>query len=341
MSHKRRFTTVAVALACSLAFPVGAATALPVVPDDLPVFPQVTEQPQITVTFEDGTPVDGRTVHRGDVLLVHGTGFDPGANRGGFVLPVPPGTPNGVYVLYSALPEHWEPSKGVPGEARDHPHDKMAWVITDEALAAIPTAPVNMHRSIARVAQPMQDDGTFTARIVVDPPAETPGDRWGVYVYPGAGSTNSAEEFFVPLPFSPEPGANTPAPVSADLIFDAATIVDVAEAAGGGVRGRNGAQVGGSQIGDSQVAFTRDEDRGDGIVRYRGTAIATARFNTVDVAFADPWLERRGDGVVLTALVSTGPDVGVDHMQRRDIVRLGDAATGRHETPIGPIEIRR
>lgn len=335
MSRSRRFALVA-ALACGLTLPAGVATALPVVPDDLPVFPQSAEQPAITVTWEDGTPVGGRSVRRGDVLFVHGSGFDPGANRGGFVLPVPPGVPNGVYALYSALPEHWEPSAGAPADARDHPHDRMAWVITDDALASIPKAPIDMHRSIARVAQPMGDDGTFTARVVVDPPAETPGDRWGVYVYPGAGSTNAAEEFFVPIPFSSEPGPNTPAPASPDLVLDAATIVEVAHAAGGGVRGRNGAQVDGSQ-----VAFTLDDDHGDGVVRYRGTAIGTARFNTVDVAFADPWLEPRADGVVLTALVSTGHDVGVDEMRRRDIVRLDGTGPGRHDSPIGPVEIRR
>lgn len=30
--------------------------ATPVIPDDLPIFPTVTENPQISVTFEDGTP---------------------------------------------------------------------------------------------------------------------------------------------------------------------------------------------------------------------------------------------------------------------------------------------
>ncbi|HJC60154.1 MAG TPA: HtaA protein, partial [Candidatus Dietzia intestinigallinarum] len=38
-------------------------------PDDLPFFPAVQENPQITVTTEDGRPVDGLTVHRGDILL--------------------------------------------------------------------------------------------------------------------------------------------------------------------------------------------------------------------------------------------------------------------------------
>lgn len=97
----------------------------PVVPDDLPIFPKVTENPQISVTFEDGTPVDGATVHRGDVLLVHGTGFSPKANQGGFPFPVPPGVPNGLYALYGAFPH-----TGSPARAQIHlaaPTHTIAW----------------------------------------------------------------------------------------------------------------------------------------------------------------------------------------------------------------------
>ena len=93
----------------------------PVIPDDLPLFPKVTENPQVSVTFEDGTPVDGATVHRGDVLLVHGTGFSPEANQGGFPLPVPPGVPNGLYALYGAFPAHWKPSEGADPSTRTPP----------------------------------------------------------------------------------------------------------------------------------------------------------------------------------------------------------------------------
>ena len=74
----------------------GTALAAANVPDNLPFFPQVKENTKITVTTEDGQPAEGITVHRGDVLLVHGSGFSPDANRGGFPLPIPPGTPNGV-----------------------------------------------------------------------------------------------------------------------------------------------------------------------------------------------------------------------------------------------------
>ncbi|WP_414121458.1 HtaA protein [Corynebacterium nuruki] len=296
-----------------------ASAAMPTVPDTLPVFPEVSEDPQITVTREDGTPVTGETpVHRGDVLLVHGTGFSPEANRGGFVMPVPPGTANGVYVLYSGFGEAWRPSEGAPGEARTHPHDQLAWVLPDASLAALPTVPVDMRAPIAREAQPMAADGTFTARLVVDPPAETPGDRFGVYVYPAAGSVNAAEEIYVPVPFSTEPGPNTPAPASPDLVLDASAVARVADMAQGGLTGRDGAVV----LDDGRVGFTADGTVGEAgnTERYRGTVHATARFSLADVALRDPWIETRDDGTrVLTAEVSDSWNSATDAMHRVDL----------------------
>lgn len=297
-----------------------ASAAMPTVPGSLPLFPEVTENPQITVTREDGTPVTGETpVHRGDVLLVHGNGFSPEANRGGFVMPVPPGTANGVYVLYSGFGETWRPSEGAPGEARTHPHDQLAWVLPDDSLAALPTAPVDMRTPIAREAQRMEDDGTFTARLTVDPPAETPGDRFGVYVYPAAGSVNAAEEIYVPVPFSTGPGPNTPAPASPDLVLDADLVARAAEAAQGGLKGRDGAVV----LDDGRVGFTADGSVGS-TERYRGTVHATARFSLVDVALRDPWIETRADGTrVLTAEVSDSWNSSTDAMRRVDLGPAG------------------
>jgi hypothetical protein len=305
--------------ALSLSAAPAATAAMPTVPDTLPVFPSVTENPQVTVTRDDGTPVTAETpVHRGDVLLVHGTGFSPEANRGGFVMPVPPGTPNGVYVLYSGFGEAWRPSEGAPGEARTHPHDRLAWVLPDASLAALPATPVDLRTPVARGAQPMAEDGTFTARLVVDPPAETPGDRYGVYVYPAAGSVNAAEEIYVPVPFSAGPGPNTPAPASPDLVLDASVVSRIADAAQGGLTGRDGAVV----LDDGRVGFTADGPAGTAgsTERYRGTVHATARFSLADVALRDPWIETRSDGTrVLTAEVSDSYNAATDAMHRVDL----------------------
>lgn len=287
----------------------------PVIPDDLPLFPKVTENPQVSVTFEDGTPVDGATVHRGDVLLVHGTGFSPEANQGGFPLPVPPGVPNGLYALYGAFPAHWKPSEGADPSTRTHPHDRMAWVMPEGTLDSIPAGAIDMRRSIARQEQRMNADGSFTARIVVDPPETTPGDNWGVYVYPGAGSINAAEELYIPLNYSPEPGPNTPAPPQPDLLLDAEVAFRFAEITKGGVNAKNGA----TKVDAHHVAFTRDAaaETGDGVRKYKGTVITTARFTLAEVAVADPWLIPQPDGsYLITGLISRSYNVGADEMVR-------------------------
>ena len=230
------FSTILFTVCATVAVPLVAAaeTRMPTIPDNN----QAQEHTRITVTTESGEPVTG-PVHRGDVLLVHGSGFDPQANKGGFPIPVPHGTPNGVFVVYSAFPEWWKPSENAPESHRKHPHDRgIAWMMPAGTLESIPSA---FRRSIARQTQTMNPDGTFTARLVVDPPAQTPGDRWGVYVYAGAGSVNPAEETFVPIPFSSDPGPNTPPAATPDFTIDAATVTQVAHAAGGNVSTKNGA----------------------------------------------------------------------------------------------------
>ena len=333
----RSFTALPLALAVVVAA-APAAAAMPVVPDNLPIFPQVNESPQIRVTDEQGRSIEGKTMHRGDVLLVHGSGFDPNANRGGFVLPVPPGVPNGLFVLYGAFPEHWKPSEGVPGSVRTHPHDRMAWVMPAGTLDSIPAGSVDMRRSIARQAQAMNADGTFTARVVVDPPANTTGDKWGIYVYPGAGSVDARQEFFVPIPYSPDAGPNTPAAATPDLLIDAAAVQQLAKNTRGGVNPTNGA----AKQGADRLSFSRDKasETADGVRHYRGTVTVSARFNMVEVAVADPWLEPRDDGTwAVTALVSTAHNVGKDSMQRREIGRIPKDAQGPIALKAGTVQL--
>lgn len=281
------------------------------IPDDLPFFPETEENPSVTVTMEDGSPITG-PVHRGDVLLVHGEGFDPNANQGGFPLPVPPGTPNGVWVLYSAFPDQWKPSEGAPAESRTHPHNRMAWVMPEGTLEAIPSWPVDMQRTIAREAQTMNEDGTFTARVEVNPPEETPGDNWGIYVYAAGGSVNAAEEIYVPIEYSAEPGPNTPADPTHDLNVSASWLEQVTDLVKGSITTTGGADY----TDDGMVTFSRAADQGDGIRRYEGTVNPTAKYNIVDVAVRDPWLVPLGNDLwEVTAEVSKG-NVGADEMVR-------------------------
>ncbi|MDO4928185.1 MAG: HtaA protein [Corynebacterium sp.] len=310
------------------------ALAAPTIPDNLPIFSgqDVAENPQVSVTDEQGNPIT-RPVQRGDVLIVHGTGFNAEANKGGFPFPVPAGQPNGVYVLYGAFPDQWRPSEGAPGNTRTHPHDRMSWVISDAALAQVPQAPLNMQRTISRVSDPMAADGSFTARIVVDPPAETTGDNWGVYVYPAAGSINAAEEIYIPLAYDPTPGPNTPAEPTVDLSTDASPWAQVADAAGGSLQATDGALLDDANT----LSFSRLPDQGDGIIRFQGTASSTARFALAATALKDPWLTPQGDGSWIVSVdASTAVGEGTDSMQRIDVGRVY-GTTGVQDLYVGPI----
>lgn len=74
---------------------------------------------------------------------------------------------------------------------------------------------------------------------------------------------------------------------------------------------------------------------------HRGTVTATARFNIVEVAMKDPWIEPRPDGSsVLTALVSQRHDVGADIMHRIELGALGPAgANGMQAVVNGPVTV--
>ena len=316
------------------------ATAAPSIPDNLPVFSQIQENPSITVTFDDGTPAEGATVHRGDVLLVHGSGFPPQANKGGFPLPVPPGTSNGVFVLYSGFPDQWKPSENADSSTRKHPHDRMAWDMPKGTLDAIPQKPIDMHRSIARQAQPMNDDGTFTARLVVDHPEQTPGTNFGVYTYAGGGSVNPAEELYVPINYSPEPGPNPPPAPTEDLVVKANELFTATKLAQGGVNPKDGAA---KQDYAQTVSFSRDraaeEAANDGIRRYKGSVTGSARFNVVELTVANPWIITLPNGTeILTAETSDG-NVGPDSLTRRPIGILSPAnENGAKTYGIGPLQ---
>lgn len=339
--------SLAGALALSaFASPAAAATASPIVPDDFPNLinpaenfqpkdPQYVESPEVYVTFEDGTPAAGATVHRGDVLIVHGSGFDSSANRGGYPLPIPPGVPNGVFVLYSAFPDQWKPSEGAPSESRTHPHDNIAWAMPAGTLESIPNQGVDMRRSIARQATPMTDDGSFAARLVVDPPEKPAGDNWGIYIYPAAGSINPAEEIYIPLNYSDAPGQNAPAPSSKDLVIPVTALEKVFGALGGGVTAKNGALEPETGV----VSFTRDDSLAGAEAgeSYRGEAHITAKFSLVHVVIRNPRIEEGPYGKVITAEVSKDYDVGSDEMERMPIAAVLDSDGETLTTTIGSI----
>lgn len=330
---RKRLLTIGIATALTLPTLNAPAVAAPTIPDDLPVFKdsqQANSKTEIFVTTADGKPAEQTTVHRGDILYVYGSGFNPNGNKGGFPLPVAPGYPNGVWAFYGALDPYWRPSEGAPAENRSHPHDNMAWVMPKETMDGVPAA-LNMKRTLARTSQPMNDDGSFKARIVVDPPEQPAGNQYGVYVYSAGGSANPNEEHFIPINFDPSPGPSTPKPATKDARFTLNSLDELGTGltkAGGGLKTKDGA----TREGDS-VYFSLDSDErngeGYGITKYRGSIRGTIKFNMVDVVVRNPWLEHTPTGDFVSIEVSRTLETGPDET-RRIRVPVSDASIYRY-----------
>ncbi|GAA4819120.1 HtaA domain-containing protein [Tomitella cavernea] len=289
---------------------------------------QTVEQPGIEVFAADGTtPLGGTAVRSGDTIVVKGHGFDPRANTEGLPLPVLPGTPHGVFVAFGAFAPQWRPSQGAPSDARDGQNrSATAWVMTDEALGAVPDVPFDLRRTIRQQWAPMDDDGSFTARLTVAPPAAAPdGARYGVYSYAAAGAVNAEEELFVPVRFDPAPGPNTPVPPEPDLVWGFSPGFDglVTDTLMGAADGDDGAAV----RDDGRWTFRSagadvDPATGFGTARYEGTVVLSTKFHLLEIAVSDPWIEFTPDGTWLSAETSTGAMVGTDSMSRVRLARL-------------------
>ncbi|WP_346764783.1 HtaA domain-containing protein [Rhodococcus sp. HNM0569] len=297
--------------------------------------PTVPKSTAIQAYLADGTRADGKSVRAGDTITVHGQGFDPGANREGLPLPVLPGTPHGVFVTFGAFSPHWRPSEGAPSDARGEQRSNTAWVLDDDALAAVPDAPFDFRRTIRQQWVPLNDDGSFTAEITVSEVKDAPDDaRYGIYSYAGAGAVNAAEEHFIPVDFDPAPGPNTPQPPAQDLVWELAPgYTDIVKTRlQGGISTSDGA----SLRGDGRLTFELDEvaldDAGFGTVRYRGTAVSYTKFHLAEVALVDPWIEFTPDGTFLSAETSTTDQNGTDATARTRLARLdADADAGARD----------
>lgn len=297
-----------------------------------PVAAQPPTGPAIEVFAADGvTPLGDRTVHEGDTVVVHGTGFDPDANRsGGLPLPVPPGVPHGTFVSFGAFAEHWRPSEGAPTSNRATVRSTNAWVLSEQALNQVPDAPFDMRRTVRQQWVPLSDDGSFTATVTVDAPTTVPADAvYGIYTYGAADAINAEQELSVPVNFDPTPGPNAPVPPSQDLVWGFAPGYTglVTDTTQGSVVGRDGAAVNP----DGTLAFELagaqiDPATGLGRIEYRGIVVSFTRFHLLEIALADPWIEFTGNGTYLTAESSTGNQVGTDSTSRITVARLDAAA---------------
>ncbi|MDG3008660.1 hypothetical protein G4X40_00675 [Rhodococcus sp. D2-41] len=324
-------------LVAAAAIAATAALTAPAVASAAPTTPGAGSAPSIEVFAADAvTPLGDTSVHPGDQVVVKGRGFDPNADTGGWPVPVPPGVPHGTFVAFGAFAPEWRPSQGAPESSREVTRSGMSWVLSRRALDRVPSAPFDLQRTIRQQWVPLDDDGTFTAKLTIKAPPAVPADgRYGIYTYAAAGAVAADEELSVPINFDPAPGPNTPQAPAEDMVWGVAPgYTDlVTGTTQGAVVGSGGAAV----RKDGQLTFALagsevNPATGYGTVRYRGTVVSSTRFHLLEIALRDPWVEFTPNGTWLSAQTSTGDTVGTDSLTRIRVARLDTGADGaRHD----------
>lgn len=287
---------------------------------------QAAPSAAIDVYLADGvTPVGQTQLHPGDTVVVKGRGYDPNANTtGGLPVPVPPGVPHGTFVTFGSFDQNWRPSKGAPESARTTDRTQTKWAISDAALNQVPNVPFDMRRTVRVGSVPLHRDGTFTAKIKLTTPKDAPADgRWGIYTFGGADAVNAAQERFVPINYSTEPGPNTPQPAVKNLVwaYSPNFYSTFVESTQGAVAGSNGA----AAAKDGTLSYELESNtvrNGKGELRYRGTVVAYTKFHLYEIALVDPIIRVNGTKAVLSMKTSTTDQNGVDVLRRVDIADL-------------------
>ncbi|MFT3660406.1 MAG: HtaA domain-containing protein [Gordonia sp. (in: high G+C Gram-positive bacteria)] len=281
--------------------------------------------PAIAVYLADGTtPVGTTGLHPGDTVVVKGTGFDPNANTGGLPVPVPPGVPHGTFITFGKFDQNWRPSKNAPESSRTTDRAQTRWAISNDALNRIPNTPFDLRRTVRQQAVTLHPNGAFTTKITLTTPKDAPANgRWGIYTYGAADSVNAAQELYVPIRYSTEPGPNTPKPAARNLVwgYSPKFVSTFAETAQGGVVGSKGAAAGA----DRRLSFELAADtvkNGRGELRYRGTVVAYTRFHLYEIALVDPIIRVNGTTAVLSMRTSTTDQNGTDALRRIDVADL-------------------
>ncbi len=277
-------------------------------------------KPSISVFLADGvTPVGDTQLHPGDAVVVKGSGFDPNANTSGLPMPVPPGVPHGTFIAFGKFAPKWRPSQGAPESARTTDRSAMKWAISKDALSRVPDAPFDLRRTVRQQAVPLHADGTFTAKLTLTTPAN---GRWGIYTFGAADAVNAAQEQYVPINYSTEPGPNTPKPAVKNLVwaYSPNFYSTFAKTTQGGVVGHDG-----SSVSDGALTFELAKNTvhdGKGELRYRGTVVAYTRFHLYEIALADPVIRVSNGKAVLSMKTSTTDQNGTDALRRIDVADL-------------------
>jgi hypothetical protein len=161
-------------------------------PEPEPAPEPTPSTPSIVVSKTTGLTRSGETI------TITGTGFSPTEGTNGTRPPLR-GTFGGVYVVFGAFPEVWQPSAGVASSQRKV--GAQLWVMNPENSTAIGTG-----------THPINADGSFTVTLTVAAGLVPATGNLGIYTYSGSGAVHAPFETYTPLSFSSEPAITvTPA----------------------------------------------------------------------------------------------------------------------------------
>ncbi|AYY12668.1 LPXTG cell wall anchor domain-containing protein [Actinobacteria bacterium YIM 96077] len=161
--------------------------------------------PVVEVFAADGeTPLGDTEVTAGEEIVVRGSGFDPEANPAARQ-PVPEGLPAGVYVVFGAFADQWQPSLGAGSDARTVLDQR--WAMTRATLDEVPE---RYRDAILDEYVELTPDGTFEATLTVSTDGDAAGN-YGVYTYAAGGAVTAEHEFGIPVTVADD-GEETPEP---------------------------------------------------------------------------------------------------------------------------------
>ena len=142
----------------------------------------------------------------GETLTITGYNFGPAGTATNGTRPPLAGQYGGAYVAFGKFPDTWKPSASVPSSARKT--GSVVWVVNPESVATVTTSPGS--------AVAINADGTFSVTLPVSRgyTGEPTTGNYGIYTYPGSGSTYAAFETFTPIAFTAATATTTTVAVS-------------------------------------------------------------------------------------------------------------------------------
>jgi hypothetical protein len=154
----------------------------------------------------------------GETVTVTGSGFSPVAPATNAPRPPLAGKFGGVYVAFGKFADVWKVSEGATSSARKTDGSTLKWVVDPADLAKVGGA--------AGGGVAINADGTFSITMLVKPgfAGEPATGNYGVYTYPGGGSTYAAFETYTPIAFSTAPTVTVSKSVNVSPLGETVTV---------------------------------------------------------------------------------------------------------------------